>query len=195
MGIRYYDEAVYNKIQGWVKDPNLRILKPNETARLFQILADLNNDNPLSLPLIALSRESDVEIISTNKKALTFDGMLMDANEKKAQQLNAIPIEVHYQLDIFTKEYAEGDEYIRNFIFNIINFPKLSIEIPYNNINYIHESNIRINPTVEDTSDIPQRLFSGQFTRWTIKFYIDDAYLFAAPVKDVLYIGADIENK
>ena len=37
--------------------------------------------------------------------------------------------------------------------------------------------------TVEDTSDIPQRLFSGQFTRWSIRLTIDDAYLFSAPVE------------
>jgi hypothetical protein len=39
---------------------------------------------------------------------------------------------------------AEGDEYIRNFVFNIINFPQLDITIPYNNLNYKHISNIRM---------------------------------------------------
>ena len=31
---------------------------------------------------------------------------------------------------------------------------------------------------VEDASDIPERLISGQFTRMTIQFVVDDAYLF-----------------
>ena len=30
MGVRFYDEAIANKIQKWIKDPNMVILKPNE---------------------------------------------------------------------------------------------------------------------------------------------------------------------
>ena len=183
MSVRYYDEALVNKIQKWIKDPNMRILKPNETARLFQITSDLTNDAPIKLPLIAISRDPEVEVLSTNKKALSYSGMRLDKNEKSQLSLDAIPIQVSYQLDIYTKELSEGDEYLRNFIFNFINHPKLSITIPYNDINFEHQSNVRIMSTIEDTSDIPQRLFSGQFTRWTIRLNIDDAYLFSAPVE------------
>ena len=42
--------------------------------------------------------------------------------------------------------------------------------------------------TVEDNSDVPQRLFSDQFVRWTIRFTIDDAYMFSLPYKDNVYI-------
>ena len=67
MAIRYYDKALVEKITKWVKDPNMRILKPEEVTRLFQQTADINNDKPISLPLIAISREPNVEILSTNK--------------------------------------------------------------------------------------------------------------------------------
>ena len=183
MSVRYYDEALVKKIQNWIKDPNMVILKPNEVARLFQIRADQNDDKPLTLPLISIARDPEVEVLSTNKKALSYSGMVVERNETQNISLDAIPIEIKYQLDIYTKEFPEGDEYLRNFIFNFINHPKLKITIPYNDINFDHESNVRIMSTVEDTSDIPQRLFSGQFTRWSIRLTIDDAYLFSAPVE------------
>lgn len=181
MAIRYYDEALVEKIKSWVKDPNMRVLSPNDSTRLFQLKADLNNDKPLTLPFIAISRDSDIEIINTNKHALTYDGAHLEVDEDKSKQLNAIPIKISYQLDIYTKYFAEADEYLRNFIFNLINYPRLSIEIPYNNSKITHNFTIQLDSTVSDNSDIPERLIAGQFTRMSLKFYIDDAYLFSVP--------------
>jgi hypothetical protein len=36
---------------------------------------------------------------------------------------------------------------------------------------------------VSDTSEISERLFSGQFNRWTIQLEILDAFLYDAPYK------------
>ena len=157
MAIRYYDEALVEKIKSWVKDPNMKVLSPNDSTRLFQLKADLNNDKPLTLPFIAISRDSDIEIINTNKHALTYDGAHLEVDEDKSKQLNAIPIKISYQLDIYTKYFAEADEYLRNFIFNLINYPRLSIEIPYNNSKITHNFTIQLDSTVSDNSDIPER--------------------------------------
>lgn len=67
LAIRFYDDALYNKIQKWIKDPNLTILKPDETNRLLRIKLDEGNDQPIRLPFIALSRTRDIEILNTNK--------------------------------------------------------------------------------------------------------------------------------
>lgn len=184
MAIRYYDEAVYEKIKRWVKDPNMRILKPDESSRLFQLQADLNDDKPLRLPLIALSRDNSMEVTTTTKRSLSYDGGHVAANTGKSEILNAVPIKLSYQLDIYTKYFAEADEYTRNFIFNIINYPKVIVEIPYNNAKIHHSSNIMLESTVSDNSDIPERLISGQFTRMSLRFTIDDAYLFSIPFMD-----------
>lgn len=181
MAIRYYDSAIVNKIKSWVKDPNMKIISPSESSRLFQLKADENLDEPLTLPLIAISRDNDFEIISTAKKPLTYDGGHIAARTDKSELLNGIPIRLSYQLDIYCKYFAEADEYVRNFIFNIINFPGIHIEIPYNNANVVHDSNMLIESTISDNSDIPERLISGQFTRMTIRISIDDAYLFSIP--------------
>ena len=181
MAIRFYDEAITEKIKAWVKDPNLKVLSPNDSTRLFQLRADEQLDKPLTLPLIAISRDSDYEILSTAKRALSYDGGHIAANEEKSELLNAIPIRISYQLDIYCKYFAEADEYAREFIFKLINHPNIRIELPYNSSKIVHDSSINLESTVSDNSNIPERLISGQFTRLSIRFNLNDAYLFSIP--------------
>ena len=196
MSVRLYDEAVVTKIKGWIKDEKMRVLPPNEANRLFQMIANMQDDKPVSLPLIAISRSNEIEIENTNKKPLTYDGMMLDATKDKSLQIDAIPMVLNYQIDIFCKDEEEADEYMRNFTFALINHPKVKVFLPYNQINYEHWSYMRMLSTIEDNSDIPIRQFGDQFTRWTIRFTIDDAYLFSLPYKDNVSIeGYGIEIK
>lgn len=196
MSVRLYDEAVVTKIKGWIKDEKMRVLPPNEANRLFQMIANMQDDKPISLPLIAISRSNEIEIENTNKKPLTYDGMMLDATKDKSLQIDAVPMILNYQIDIFCKDEEEADEYMRNFTFALINHPKVKVFLPYNQINYEHWSYMRMLSTIEDNSDIPIRQFGDQFTRWTIRFTIDDAYLFSLPYKDNVSIeGYGIEIK
>lgn len=132
---------------------------------MFEYNADINNDKPIQLPLITLRRKPSIDITSTNKKPLTFDGWRKDIAEDKGNQVNAIPITLGYNIDIYTRHEDESLDYVRSFVFNIINYPKVTIEIPYNNANIVHDSNIRLETPVVNNSDIPERLIAGQFTR------------------------------
>ena len=172
-----YDEALVQKLKYWTQDTSITITSPDETRRLFEYQADINNDKPIQLPLIALRRKPSIDIQSLNKKPLTFDGWRQQGNENKISQLNGIPIQLGYTIDIYTRHADEALDYVRSFIFNIINFPKLTIEIPYNDSKLTHNANIRLMP--------------GQFSRWTISINIDDAYLFDYRTKDTLKIVVD----
>ena len=119
MSIRLYDDAIYKKIKRWVKDPNMKILSPSESTRLFQLRADQTNDKPIVLPMIAISRGSNINVNAT-KRAMTEDGQHVYATEDRSLVLNAIPMELSYQLDIYCKYFEEADEYLRNFLFNLI---------------------------------------------------------------------------
>lgn len=208
MSVSYYDKALMKKIQSWIKDKNARVLSPDESLRLFQIHSDNTGDKPITLPLIALSRASNVEINQLHKKPMSFDGLMIghpDAEEMperlakgtaKSLQVNAIPMVLNYQLDIYTKELSTADEYVRNFVFNFVNHPRIELELPYNGVNYKHYCNVIVNSPVQDNSDIPSRLFSGQFYRWSISLTIDDAYLFSVPVENLITIeDVDVEAK
>ena len=84
-----------------------------------------------------------------------------------------------------------------NFLFKLINNPQIIVEIPYNGLNKRHTANLRVLETVSDTSDISQRLFPGQFYRWTIQLELQDGFLFNIPYKSNVFIGSTdffIEN-
>lgn len=195
MAIRFYDEAVATKINNWLpKDKNrkIRVLKPDEVKRLFEIEADEKKDKPLSLPLIAISRDTTIDIMQPTMVPMSFDGMMIESDGVQTIQLDAIPISLSYQLDIYTKRFDEGDELLREFLFKIINNPQLVIEIPYNNQKLSYVTALILQSQVEDTSDISQRLFPGQFTRWTLRFNVDRPYLFSVPLKNNIDIEADV---
>ena len=188
MAVRFYDEALLKKFQKWTADTQVQLTGVNETRRLFEVIADKQNDKPIQLPLIALSRNGGYTIQEKYKQPRSYNGNALIVTTDSGAKLNAIPIGISYQLDIYARHLAEADEYARNIVFNIINYPKLNIEIPYEDSGLTHDANIRLITDVEDNSDIPERLISGQFTRFTIGIDIDDAYLFDVRIKDNLNI-------
>jgi hypothetical protein len=188
MAISYYDEAITQKIQGWLADSSkLRVLSPDESTRLFQLNAEDNNDQPVKLPIIAISRNKDIEIESAIKQNKSFDGVIVGGEKTDTSattvHMNVIPIKTTYQLDIYTKKRIEADEYVRQYLFKLINNPQIIIEIPYNNYIIKHTANLRVLNTVSDTSDISTHIFPGQFYKWTIQLELQDGFLFSIPQK------------
>lgn len=186
MAISYYDDAITQKIKGWLADSSkLRVLSPDESTRLIQLQAEDSNDEPLKLPLIAISRNKDIEIESAIKQNKSFDGLVLGSNAAGTAtiHMNVIPVKTTYQLDIYTKKRIEADEYVRQYLFKLINNPQIIIEIPYNNTVIRHVANLRVLNTVSDTSDIPTHIFAGQFYRWTIQLELHDGFLFSLPQK------------
>lgn len=190
MAIRFYDDALIAKFKRWLpEESNVRILDPDETKKLFELKAEDNNDQPITLPFIALSRNNDVELLLNIKNERSFSGLKLFSIENKSDsttataQWNYIPIKLVYRLDIYAKTAEDAEEYLRNFLFKLINNPTLIMGIPYNNLMLQHHFNIRVQNQVSETSSIGERLFNGQFHRWTIPFEIQDAFLFNIPYR------------
>ena len=195
MAIRYYDDAIVEKIKRWVpSNSKLRVLKPEETRRFFELIADDSKDSAVKLPCIMLSRSKDIELRLNVKNSKSFDGFRLGSTKDASAVLNSIPISVTYNLDIYTKTYEEGDEYVRNFLFKLINNPTIRIDIPYNGSTLSHIANLRVLPSISDTSDISEHIFAGQFTKWTIQLELQDAYLFSIPYKNNWkFVYADLD--
>lgn len=183
MSLKLYDSALEQKFRKWLNNEKLTITGPDETRRLFQWRADETNDAPIQLPLVAISRDHTISVLNTSKRPMTFDGYTIAASEAGIKSLAAIPIQLQYTINIYTRFLSEGDEYLRNFLFNIINYPQLEVQLPYNDSTETHISNIRLQSEVQDNSDIPERLITGQFTRFTIGITIDDAYMWSIPIR------------
>ncbi len=97
--------------------------------------------------------------------------------------MNVLPVKLQYQLDIFAKTQIEAEHYVREYLFKLINNPVIKIAIPYNGQDVTQIANIKVLSNISDTSDIPQRLYAGQFTRWTIQLEILDAFLYNLPYR------------
>lgn len=216
MAIHYYDDLITEKLRRWLPETsNLHILHPDETKKFFELTADANNDQAFALPLIAVSRKDELELLSTVKNPKSFDGLKLTPADQKTDlsalkgaayeralaaipegtyQFNVIPIRPEYQLDIYAKTAVECEEYVRSFLFKLINNPLLQIEIPYQNLNIEHTAYIRLLSNIANTSAISERIFSGQFTRWTMQFELHDAFLFSIPYrKNWKLDGHDLE--
>ena len=185
MSIRLYDEALTKKIQDWIVDPNVVVLGPDDSTKLFMWRSDITDDKPIELPLITLTRDTTVKFDITAKRAMSFSGKTINSTGKKSDHLNAIPMTLTYQLNIYTRYREEADEYLRNFVFNFINHPRMVISIPYNDSNLQQASFVAVEGTANDNSNIPERLVTGQFFRYTLNLTVSDAYMFSYNFKDV----------
>lgn len=188
MSFSLYDEAVTNLILSRVKDNKIRVYKPDETKDLFATRADMNNDKPITLPLISIARDNNIEILDTNKQPLSFDGIKIQIEEQEDILLSRIPIKLNYQIDIWTKDQIDCENYVREFIFLLINNPVLTIFLPYNGTNLPQSCHLRLSNDIVDNSKTDTHLYKGQYTRMTLSFEIDDAYLYSMPIKKNSYI-------
>lgn len=189
MSLKLYDDALLDKFQKWTRGTQTTLTGVNQTARLFSKVIDEKKDKELTLPLIALSRHGGFQIEDKYKQPKSYNGLTFAQNAQQGAKVNIIRISIPYQIDVYTRYQEEADEYIRNIVFNIINYPKVQVQLPYEQLESVHDSNIRLASEVEDNSDIPERLVPGQFTRYTLQINIDDAYLFDVRLKDNLSIS------
>ena len=188
MSVTLYDLAIKEKIKSWTLDDKLVILGVDQTKELFEYNATINNDKPLQLPLISIARGRDITITQTAKRQMSNAGKIFNSDGNISDDLNSIPISILYQINIYTRYLTEADEYVRNFVFNIINHPQITVKIPYNGCPLSYSSFITIEDTISDNSDIPERLISGQFTRMTLNIRLNDAYLFSYNRRNVIHI-------
>ena len=184
MPLNYYDDALIAKINKWIPDnAKIRVLRPDESKRLYELVANDSPTEEFTLPLVALSRDPDFRILSTAKQSKSFDGLHLLNSESQTLQFNVIPITTEYELEIYAKKQEDCNAYVREFVFKLINNPSLKIEIPYNKTNIEHIANIRLLDTVADTSASSERIFGGQFSRYSIHFTLQDAFLFSIPYR------------
>lgn len=193
MSVTLYDKAVTEKIKSWILDTDMTVFGPDETRRMFMYKADVSNDKPLKLPMITITRGRDISIRDRGKRPQSYMGKVFNSEKGVSDHLNAIPISIPYVLNIFTRTEEQADEYVRNFVFNIINYPTVSVKIPYNDSNLEYKSFITLGDSITDASDIPERLIAGQFSRFVLSFVLNDAYLFSYNHRKIPNIvGVDI---
>jgi hypothetical protein len=127
--------------------------------------------------------KSTIKILSSsNAYAEIFESIfeVIDDEDSFLEEFVGVSFD---DLTIYTKTEEEVDEYVRSFLFKLINNPVIKVRLPYNEAELEHIANIRVLSNVSDTSDISERIFVGQFHCWTIQLEIQDAFLFSLPYR------------
>lgn len=160
---------------------------------VFNIIGDLSEDR-IDMPLVSLQRVG-WSIRDFKPQYMTFSGTIVEQETDEddtvisEKRIQAIPIQVNYQLDVWTRDRITNDAIMRELIFYYTIRPTLLVKIPYG-LNLTHNFNIFFDPTVEDNSDIVEHKNRGQFFRQTIGVYTDDAYLWKSKIRKPVIIDS-----
>lgn len=158
------------------------------------------NKRPLTFDGIHLKSPKAVEYDSYQSKfknrEISYQEYLEKTNEFKdiakvenVASLNAIPISIPYNIDVYTRYQKENDLYMRNLIFNIINYPTMQIAFRYNGIDIEQNANMILENNI--SNDAPAiKLFSDQIVKQSLSILIDDAYLWDIRVRGTVALNA-----
>lgn len=180
MSAYLYDKAILEKFKKWTSSSKTHVYGPSETRRLFEIIADEGTDSKIKLPMITISRDAGYEIIDEGRtrRPLSYDGIdrLYDEKTNSMKIVNAIPISITYQVDVYARKWEEADILMRNLIFNIVNYPAMEIYVPDADMKHTARISLGSN-TVNDNSNISERFIEGNLTILSVIVSIDDARL------------------
>ena len=63
MSVYLYDESLVKKLKGWTENTQVNVYSPDDTRRLFEVIADNTNDKPIQLPIICLRRKPGINVL------------------------------------------------------------------------------------------------------------------------------------
>lgn len=180
MSAYLYDKALVEKFKKWTSSSKTQVYGPSETRRIFEVIADSTTDSEIKLPFIAISRDMGYEITNsgTTRRPLSYDGLTRshDSQTKSAKIVNVIPISLVYQIDVYARLAEEADILMRNLVFNIVNYPAITIDVP--DADMQHTARISFaSSTIDDNSNMSERFIEGNLTVLSAKISIEDAYL------------------
>ena len=186
-----YDTAIVEDLRSIFDDDKIFICPPD---RVFATIGRLSEDD-VKLPMISVVRTGTS--LGNSQHSMRFTGGLLsiDPQTNENTKLQAIPITINYQLDVWTKHREENDNIVRELLFYYMTHPTLLVDIPYGS-NLKHNFNIFFDSNIEDNSDISDHVNRGEYFRQTLSIYTDDAYLWKTTVNKPTYItGVDLYIK
>lgn len=213
VGVYAYDLAIIEDLRTRFsydkngKKKTNQIVQITNAENVFNIIGDIENDN-IQFPIISLVR-TGWEIIDYSQEFMNNSGGLVgyledDKGQRTRQvRLQALPIQINYQLDIWTQNRIDNDILAREIIWFYTLNPQMRVKIPHG-LNITHPFNIAFEKEIVDNSDIQEHNSRGRYYRQTLGIYTDnDAYLWKSSVtnvpsielQDLLIYEGDIRNK
>lgn len=194
VGVYAYDLAIIKDLRArfnYTKDGKKKtnnIIQITNSENVFNIIGDIENDN-IQFPIISLIR-TGWQFTGAEPEFLNNSGGLVgylegEKGERVKQvRLQAFPIQINYQLDIWTQNRYDNDVIAREFCWFYKQNPQLRVFIPHG-LNITEPFNLFIENEIVDNSDIAEHNSRGRYYRQTIGLYVDDAYLWKSSVTNV----------
>ena len=199
VGVYAYDQAIVDDFKirfNYTKDGKLKTnnnVYITNSENVFNIIGDIENDN-IQFPIISITRLG-WSLVNFSNDFQNNSGLLygyMDdekTNRKKQVRLQAIPINIDYQIDIWTQNRIDNDILARELVWYYYQNPQMQVKIPHG-LNVNHVFNVFFELDVTDNSDISEHNSRGRYYRQTFGLTVDDAYLWKSSVKNVPIIDS-----
>lgn len=200
VGVYAYDMSIINdfrvrfnyKKDGTPKTNN--IVQITNSENVFKIIGDIKNDS-IQFPIISLTR-TGWSIKNFHQETQIHSGSLMnymkptDEDDERLKQvrLQAIPIQINYQVDIWTQSRIDNDILARELIWFYTLNPQMIVKIPHG-LNTEHVFNVGFELDITDNSDIVEHDSRGRYYRQTLGMYVDDGYLWRSSVTNIPIIS------
>lgn len=182
MSVYWYDESIIKKLREITGDARISILTPDT---LFRFVANLKDDKVV-FPLISLSRLG-YTISRNTRTPASYQGLPMSKSGDNVDEIQFIPININYQLDIITRKRDDNDSLTDEILFYFINHPTLKVNIG-KGANVSHVFSLFFNEDVTDNSDIESHMSRGEYFRTTLTFNVPDAKLWKTTSKKLYSI-------
>lgn len=191
MSVYLYDNAIVETFKSIINDDRIYITPAENVIRTIARL----NDDDVQFPMISLTRTGTQ--LQPSHFSMRYDGLPVyaDYNNEVMQKLQAMPIRINYQVDIWTRNREENDNLVRELVFYLSTHQAMYVDIPYE-LNQKHVFTFALDNTIDDNSDIINHKNSGEYFRQTLTAYVDDAYLWKtskAPTVNVTGIELDVK--
>ena len=183
MSIYIYDKAIIEKFKEILGDPRISIVPFESAFRKSGVDGD-----DVTLPFVSISRQG--WSLTQQTKNITAYTVGKPKTKNDIYYTNAyLPIEIHYNIDIVTRNREENDELCRELILYIHRHPELIAEVTYLGITQRFGFHWFLGNDVVDNSEISEFENRGQYYRSTLSMVVDEAQLIYVekyvPVKEI----------
>lgn len=190
MSVWRYDKAIVENFREILNDDRIHIMPPENAIKF---IAQLKKDD-ISFPLISIQRLGYSIINSrVNHSAKFIGGYHHNNGDNTNTFVQAIPIRIEYQIDVYTVDQQSCDEFCRELIFYLMQNPTLIVKYPYM-VNGEHKFNLFLNDEIVDNSDTVNHINNGVLFRHTLTMYTDDANLFAGDIQKQGNVKAIVDS-
>jgi hypothetical protein len=161
----------------------------------YWTVASMHEEGQLQLPAIVLGRSSWTNAKELESWVIAKRGRTDRIRNNKLVNEQAIPVQLDYTVTLLATTQDDIDELTSEVLFCILNYPRLTIELPYGSDREIH-AQIMQNGDLQDSSTRDKFSESGILYQQIIPIRVLGSNIINIREQNLRYIkfGVDVKN-